>query len=34
MECITKDFANGDQHLTITDLNTRQCVTILTRERK
>jgi hypothetical protein len=33
-ECITKDFANGDQHLTITDPNTRQCVTILTKEQK
>jgi hypothetical protein len=33
-ECITKDFANGDQHLTVTDPNTRQCVTILTREWK
>jgi hypothetical protein len=33
-ECITKDFANGDQHLTITDPNTRQCVTIPTQERK
>jgi hypothetical protein len=30
MECITKDFANGDQHLTITDPNTRQCVMIPT----
>jgi hypothetical protein len=34
MECITKDFANGDQHLTITDPNTRQCVTIPMQERK
>jgi hypothetical protein len=34
MECITKDFANGDQHLTVTDPNTRQCVTIPTKERK
>jgi hypothetical protein len=33
-ECITKDFANGDQHLTIMDPNTRQCVTIPTKERK
>jgi hypothetical protein len=33
-ECITKDFANGDQHLTITDPNTRQCVTIPTKEQK
>jgi hypothetical protein len=33
-ECITKDFANGDQHLTITDPNTWQCVMILTREWK
>jgi hypothetical protein len=33
-ECIMKDFANGDQHLTVTDPNTRQCVTIPTRERK
>jgi hypothetical protein len=33
-ECITKNFANGDQHLTITDPNTRQCVTIPTKERK
>jgi hypothetical protein len=33
-ECITKDFANGDQHLPVTDPNTRQCVMILTRERK
>jgi hypothetical protein len=31
-ECITKDFANGDQHLTITDPNTWQCVMIPTRE--
>jgi hypothetical protein len=34
MECITKDFANGDQHLTVTDPNTRQCVMILTKEQK
>jgi hypothetical protein len=34
MECITKDFANGDQHLTVTDPNTWQCVTIPTREHK
>jgi hypothetical protein len=34
MECITQDFTNGNQHLTVTDPNTRQCVTILTRERK
>jgi hypothetical protein len=34
MECITKDFANGNQHLTITDPNTRQCVMILTKEWK
>jgi hypothetical protein len=33
-ECITKDFTNGDQHLTITDPNTRQCVTIPTKEWK
>jgi hypothetical protein len=33
-ECITKDFANGDQHLTITDPNTWQCITIPTREQK
>jgi hypothetical protein len=33
-ECITKDFANGDQHLTVTDPNTRQCVMILTKEWK
>jgi hypothetical protein len=33
-ECITKDFANGDQHLTITDPNTQQCVMIPTREWK
>jgi hypothetical protein len=33
-ECITKDFANGDQHLTITDPNTRQCVMIPTKEQK
>jgi hypothetical protein len=33
-ECIMKDFANGDQHLTITDPNTRQCVTIPMREQK
>jgi hypothetical protein len=31
-ECITKDFANGNQHLTITDPNTWQCVTIPTKE--
>jgi hypothetical protein len=30
MECITKDFANRDQHLTIMDPNTRQCVMIST----
>jgi hypothetical protein len=34
MECITKDFANGDQHLTVMDPNTRQCITILMREQK
>jgi hypothetical protein len=33
-KCITKDFTNGDQHLTITDPNTRQCVTIPTKEQK
>jgi hypothetical protein len=33
-ECITKDFANRDQHLTVTDPNTRQCVMIPTKERK
>jgi hypothetical protein len=33
MECITKDFTNRDQHLTIMDPNTQQCVTILTREQ-
>jgi hypothetical protein len=33
-KCITKDFMNGDQHLTITDPNTRQCVTIPTKEWK
>jgi hypothetical protein len=33
-ECTTKDFANSDQHLTVTDPNTRQCVMILTKERK
>jgi hypothetical protein len=33
-ECITKDFANGDQHLTVMDPNTRQCVMILTKEQK
>jgi hypothetical protein len=33
-ECITKDFTNGDQHLTITDPNTQQCVMIPTKERK
>jgi hypothetical protein len=33
-ECITKDFANGNQHLTITDPNTQQCVTIPTKEWK
>jgi hypothetical protein len=33
-ECITKDFANGDQHLTVTDPNTRKCVMIPTKERK
>jgi hypothetical protein len=33
-ECITKDFTNGNQHLTVTDPNTRQCVTIPTKERK
>jgi hypothetical protein len=33
-ECITKDFANGDQHLTVMDPNMRQCVTIPTKERK
>jgi hypothetical protein len=34
MECITKDFANRDQHLTIMDPNTWQCITIPTREQK
>jgi hypothetical protein len=34
MECITKDFANRDQHLTVMDPNTRQCVTILMQEQK
>jgi hypothetical protein len=33
-ECITKDFANSNQHLTITDSNTQQCVTIPTQEEK
>jgi hypothetical protein len=33
-ECITKDLANGDQHLTITDPNTQQCITIPTKEQK
>jgi hypothetical protein len=33
MECITKDFANRDQHLTIMDPNTRQCITISMREQ-
>jgi hypothetical protein len=33
-ECITKDFANGDQHLTIMDPNTQQCITIPMREQK
>jgi hypothetical protein len=33
-ECITKNFANGDQHLTVTDPNTWQCVTIWTKEWK
>jgi hypothetical protein len=33
-ECITKDFANSDQHLTVTDPNTWQCVMIPTKERK
>jgi hypothetical protein len=33
-ECITKDFANGDQHLTVTDPNTWQCIMIPTREWK
>jgi hypothetical protein len=32
-ECITMDFSNGDQHLTITDPNTQQYITILTREQ-
>jgi hypothetical protein len=31
-ECITKDFANGDQHLTIMDPNMQQCVKIPTKE--
>jgi hypothetical protein len=34
MECITKDFTNGDQHLTVIDPNTQQCVMIPTREQK
>jgi hypothetical protein len=34
MECIIKDFANRDQHLTITDPNTQQCITIPMREWK
>jgi hypothetical protein len=33
-ECITKDFTNSDQHLTIMDPNTWQCVTIPTKEQK
>jgi hypothetical protein len=33
-KCITKYFSNSDQHLTMTDPNTRQCVTILTKEQK
>jgi hypothetical protein len=33
-ECITKDFANSDQHLTITDPNTWQCIMTLTKEQK
>jgi hypothetical protein len=33
-EWITKDFANGDQHLTVMDPNTRQCVTIPMKEQK
>jgi hypothetical protein len=34
MEYIMKDFANRDQHLTVMDPNTQQCVTIPTKERK
>jgi hypothetical protein len=33
MECTTKDFANRDQHLTVTDPNTWKCVMIPTREQ-
>ncbi|MDT7543780.1 MAG: hypothetical protein QOE33_3695 [Acidobacteriota bacterium] len=32
--CITRDFSNGDQHITITDPNTGLVVTIPTKERK
>jgi hypothetical protein len=31
--CFTKDFQTGDQHITITDPNTRQVVTIPTQAR-
>jgi hypothetical protein len=33
-ECIMKDFAKGDQQLTVTDPNTQQCITIPMREQK
>jgi hypothetical protein len=33
-EYITKDSANGDQHLTIMDPNMQQCVMIPTKEWK
>jgi hypothetical protein len=33
-KCITKDFANSDQHLTVMDPNTWQCIMIPTKERK
>ena len=33
-ECVTKDFVDGDQHITIRDPNSGRLVTIPTRERK
>jgi hypothetical protein len=33
-ECVTKDFVDGDQHITIRDPNSGRLVTIPTKERK
>lgn len=33
LECSTKDYSDGDQHIMLTDPNSREIVTIPTRER-